>query len=106
MRGEVPPIRAQSPTPDDKGWVAGYASSNGAGSNSRHERARRLIALAYILAVSVPPIGLGLGIVIAVRFRNPRSKHGVWIIVTSIVASVIWILIITAGALNTTNPDF
>jgi hypothetical protein len=86
--------------------VAAYTASNGAGSNARRERARRLIALAYIMAVSMPPIGFGLGIVIAVRFRNLRSKHGMWIIVTSILASIIWILIITSGALNTTNPDF
>jgi hypothetical protein len=55
------------------------------------------------LAVSAPPIGFGLGIVIAVRFRNLRSKHGPWIIAISILASIIWILIITSGALNTTN---
>ena len=55
------------------------------------------------MAVSVPPIGFALGIVIAVRFRNLRSKHGAWIIVLSILASIIWILIIASGALNTTT---
>jgi hypothetical protein len=41
--------------------------------------------------------------VVAVRFRDLRSNHGAWIIVISIVASVIWVLIITSGALNTTD---
>lgn len=101
---EVPPIRAQSPpSPDDKRWAAAYGSSNGAASNARRASAGRLLALAYIMAVSMPPIGFALGIVIALRFGKPRSKHGAWIIVISILASIIWILIITSGALNTTD---
>jgi 4-amino-4-deoxy-L-arabinose transferase-like glycosyltransferase len=56
--------------------------------------------------VSVPPIGFGLGIVIAVRFSNLRSKHGVWIIVVSILASIIWALIIGTGALDTPTTDY
>ena len=94
------------PTPDDNGWVAGYASRNGAASSARRESARRLIVLAYILAVSMPPLGFGLGVVIAVRFSGGRSRHGVWIILVSILASIIWVLIIAGGALNTTNSDF
>jgi ABC-type Fe3+ transport system permease subunit len=86
--------------------VAGYASRNGAASNARRERARRVVALAYILAVAIPPIGLALGIVIAVRFHNVRPWHGVAIIVTSIVASLVWIVIITSGALNTPTSGY
>jgi hypothetical protein len=55
------------------------------------------------MAVAMPPIGFGLGVVVAVRFSDLRSKHGAWIIVISIVSSAIWILIITSGALNTTD---
>lgn len=51
----------------------------------------------------MPPIGFGLGIVIAVRYKDVRSKHGPWIVVVSILAAIIWILIITSGALNTTT---
>lgn len=69
----------------------------------RRASTQRLLALAYITAVAMPPIGFGLGVVIAVRFRELRSKHGMWIIVLSIVSSVIWVLIITSGALNTTD---
>jgi hypothetical protein len=91
------------PAPDDKHWVAAYASRNGAGSNARRASASRLLVLAYITAVSMPPIGVCLGIVIAVRFSDLRSKHAVWIIVISIVAAVIWILILTSGPLNNTS---
>lgn len=107
MAGEVPAISTESSrTPDDKRWVAGYASTNGAGSNARRAHARRLVVLAYIMAVSVPPIGFGLGILIAVRYSTLRAKHGFWIILISILASLIWILIITAGALNTPTTGY
>ena len=100
MRPSLPP------TPDDQRWVAEYASTNGAASNARRESARRLITLAYILAVSMPPLGFGLGVVIALRFHGPRSKQGAWIILVSIIASIIWILIIAGGALSTPTNDF
>ena len=104
MRAEVRPICAQSPpTSDDDRWGAAYASRNGAASNGGRATASRLLVLAYIMAISVPPIGFGLAIVIGVRFKNLRSKHGACIIVISIVASVIWILVLTSGALNTTT---
>ena len=86
--------------------MAGYASTNGAASNPRRESARRVLALAYILAVAVPPIGFVLGIVIAVRFRNVRPWHGAAIIVISILASIVWIVIITSGALNTPTSGY
>ncbi len=55
----------------------------------------------------MPPIGFCLGIVIIFRFGRPRSKHGLWIVVISIVASIIWFLILTSGALNsTTTTDY
>jgi hypothetical protein len=44
--------------------------------------------------------------VIAVRFRNLRPWHGAAIIVISILASLIWILIITSGALNTPTSGY
>lgn len=99
---EVPPIPAQSPpTPD------AYTSTNGSASNARRASANRVLTLAYIMAVSMPPIGLGLGIVILmVRSSTLRSRHGVWIIAISILASIIWILIIVSGALNTTTTDY
>lgn len=104
MRSEGSSIRAQSPpTPDDERWVTAYASTNGATSTARAGRANRLLALAYIMAFAMPPIGFGLGIGITVRFSSPRSKHGAAIVAISIVASIIWILLLTSGWLNATG---
>jgi hypothetical protein len=107
MRGEVSPISATSPpTPDDERWDADYASRNGAASNVRRDSVHRLVVLAYITAVSMPPLGFVLGIVVAIRSAKMNSKHGAWIIVVSIIASLVWILIITSGALSTASTDY
>ncbi len=100
MRGQSPPA------PEDNRSVAAYVSTNGAGSNPRRESARRLLALAYIMAVAMPPIGFALGIGIGIRFSNLRSKHVPLIIVVSIVASIIWVVIMTSGALNTPTQGY
>jgi hypothetical protein len=94
------------PTPDDERWSADYPSSNGATSRMTSESVRRLVVLAYITAVSMPPIGFVLGIVVALRSTKMRSRQGAWIIVVSLIASVAWILIITSGALSTASTDY
>lgn len=107
MRGEVSRISASSPpTPDDERWTADYASSNGATAKVRSDSVRRLVVLGYITAVSMPPIGLILGIVVATRPTKTNSKHGASIIVISIIASFAWILILTSGFLNTASTDY
>jgi hypothetical protein len=70
------------------------------------ETVQRLVVLGYILAVSMPPLGLILAIVIAKVSVKPTAKHAVGIVLVSLVASVIWFLIIAAGALNTPTTDF
>jgi hypothetical protein len=54
----------------------------------------------------MPPIGFILGLILAIRFDKPTSKHGVWVIAVSVVAALVWTLIIAGGALNTTSSDF
>jgi hypothetical protein len=58
------------------------------------------------MAVSMPPLGFILAIVVAIRSTEMNSKHGAWIIVVSIIASLVWILIIISGALSTPSTDF
>lgn len=100
-------MRAPSPpSPDDERWVAGYVEPNGAASNVRRNRARRLVALAYILAISVPPLGFVLGIVVLLGSSMASSKHGVLIIVVSVLAAVVWVLLLTSGTLNTTDTGY
>ena len=79
---------------------------NGAASNAQRNRARQLVVLAYILAISIPPLGFVLGIVVILRSSMASSKHGALIIVVSVVATVVWILILTSGALNTTDTGY
>lgn len=79
---------------------------NGAASNARGAGASRLVALAYILAVSVPPLGLILGVFLILRPGRSQPKHGLGVIALSVVASIVWIVIVTAGALNTTTTGY
>jgi 4-amino-4-deoxy-L-arabinose transferase-like glycosyltransferase len=58
------------------------------------------------MAVSMPPLGFILAIVVAMRSTKMNSKHAAWIIVVSIIASLVWILIIISGALSTPSTDF
>jgi general stress protein CsbA len=67
------------------------------------ESIQRLVVLGYITAVAMPPVGLVLGIVLVIRLTGPESKHGVWIIAISIVALVVWLLLLASGVVNTTS---
>ena len=80
-------------------------SSNGASASVWSESARRLVVLGYITAITLPLIGLILGIVVTVRSTKPIAKHGVWIIIISVIATIAWILVFTSGALTTTNNE-
>jgi hypothetical protein len=72
----------------------------------RTARIDRTVVLAYILAVSIPPVGFILGAVVAIRFGKPTSWHGALIITVSIVAALVWAAIIAGGALSTPSTGF
>lgn len=91
--------------PRSKSWTADYASSNGASGPAPSPGPGRLVVLGYITAFALPLLGLFLGIVIATRPARSTSRHGRWIIGLSIVASVIWVLVFTSGALTSTSND-
>lgn len=95
---------ARSPY-DGERWPAKYVSSNGASAGVWTEKARRLVALGYITAIALPVIGLIVGIVVVMRPAKAISKHGVWIIVLSLMASIAWILVLSSGALTSTNNE-
>ena len=57
-----------------------------------------LVVGGYILAAIMPLIGFILGIVVATRPANAVSKHGIWIIVVSIVAFFFWIAVVSSGS--------
>jgi len=83
-----------------------YPSSNGASDPAWRQSFLRLVTVAYILAVAMPPLGFVLGLVVVARGARVKSRHGVLIIVVSIVAAAVWALIIASGALKSTNNGF
>jgi hypothetical protein len=57
-----------------------------------------LVVAGYVLAVLIPIVGFILGIVAVTRPDKRTSKHGVWIIVVSVIAFVLWIAILAAAS--------
>jgi len=81
-------------------------SSNGATANGSPRSIDRLVTLGYITAVSIPPIGLILGIVLAIGSRRASSRHAPWVIAVSVAAAVVWVLVLASGALRTASTDY
>lgn len=94
-----PPIR------DGEGWAADGVSNNGAPANLRSASVHRLVVLGYITAVTMPPVGIILGLVLAIGIGRPNSRRGIWVIVVSIVASIVWVLLLATGVLNPNSND-
>jgi hypothetical protein len=56
-----------------------------------------LVVVGYVMAVLIPIVGLILGIVAATRRSEPQTaRHGVWVIVVSVVAFVVWLAILNS----------
>src|ERR1700722_12251275 len=93
------------PSRHDESWTADYASSNGASAPVRNDGVFRLIVLGYIAAIGMPPIGLILGIVLAVRRTPGTGRHGWWVVGLSIVAGGVWVLLLSSGVITTASND-
>jgi hypothetical protein len=78
---------------------------NGA-SNAQSAGVRRLVALAYVLAISIPPLGLIFGIALIIRSGKQPSLHGLGVIALSIITLIVWIVVLTSGTLNTSTPGY
>ena len=99
-------MRAPRPPSDDARRPAPFGSGNGRAPGGPSASAYRFVVLAYIIAVSMPPLGFILGLIVAIRFDQPASKQGVWVIAVSVVAALVWAVIVAGGALNTSSSDF
>ena len=96
-------METRSPEPPDDdavGWAARYANPNGASADSARETITRVVVLGYITAVAMPPVGLIIGLVVAVRLAKPDSRRGLWIIGLSIIAAIAWVLTLATGLVN------
>jgi 4-amino-4-deoxy-L-arabinose transferase-like glycosyltransferase len=83
-----------------------YPSSNGATDKAWNQSFLRLVVVSYILAVAMPPLGLVMGVVVWVRGRRARSRHGLLIVLVALLAAGAWAVVIASGALTTTSSDF
>ena len=99
-------MRAPRPPSDDAHRTAHFGSQNDRAPMGHSASAYRFVVLAYIIAVSMPPIGFVLGLILAIRFDKPASKQGVWVIALSVVAALVWTAIVAGGALKTPSSDF
>jgi hypothetical protein len=88
------------PIPDGRRWPVEYVAGNGASADVPSASVQRLVVLGYITAVTMPPVGLILGLVLTVRATTPNSKRGTWIIGVSIVAAILWVLALALGLMN------
>jgi hypothetical protein len=79
---------------------------NDAASNDGGARIRRLVVLAYLLAVSIPPLGLILGIALSLRAGRRYSLHGVLVIALSIIMGIVWIGLLSSGAFSTPSTSY
>lgn len=73
--------------------------------SSKQVTIQRFVVAGYIIALALPPLGFGIGLVLVLH-PAIRSRHGAWIVLLSILAAVIWALLISAGALNATNQGY
>jgi hypothetical protein len=64
----------------------------------------RLVVLGYVCALGMPPLGLILAVISARRPAN--RKHAVAIILVSLIASIVWVLIIRAGGLTANTGSY
>jgi hypothetical protein len=64
---------------------------------------QRILALGYITAVAIPPVGLIIGIAIALRRQAPAARHAAWIIVISVIAAGVWIAVFASGTISATD---
>ena len=93
-----PQIGGRPRISDEELIRAGGPSSNGASADAPSKGANRLLVLAYILAISIPPLGLVLGVAVALRLG--KANHAVWIVLLSLITAVVWVLLLTSGSLN------
>ena len=53
----------------------------------------------------MPPIGFIIGAVLLLRVRD-QSKHGLGIVLVSVIGVLVWIVVVNSGTLNSTNQSY
>ena len=66
---------------------------------------QRLVVVGYISAIGMPPIGFIIGIVLLLGSRV-KSRHGLGIVLASVIGVLIWFIVVSSGALTSTNQGY
>ena len=53
-----------------------------------------LVVAGYVFAVLIPLVGFILGVIAATRPQKQISKHGIWIVVVSIVITLVYLVVV------------
>lgn len=66
---------------------------------------QRLVVVGYITAIAMPPIGFIIGVVLMLSSRV-KSRHGLGIVLASVIGVLIWIVVVNSGTLSSTNQGY
>jgi hypothetical protein len=69
---------------------------------AQSETAGGIVVTGYVFAVIFPLVGFILGIVAVTRPAKTTSRHGVWIIVVSVVAFIFWLAVLAGSSSGST----
>lgn len=82
---------------DGGSWTESRAPKTAAGAvvgpDGKEQNASGVVVAGYIFAVLMPLIGFIIGLT-----QINRSRHGLWVVIASIVAFFVWIAIVAADA--------
>lgn len=63
------------------------------------------MVVGYITAIAMPPIGFIIGLVLLLGARV-KSRHGLGIVLASVLGVLIWIVVVNSGTLSSTNQGY
>jgi hypothetical protein len=84
--------------PPPSSVVADRSAEDGSGNMG-------LVFAGYLLAVVIPLAGFILGIVAATRPEKRISKHGVWIVVVSLVVTALYLVVVLHSGRSTESAS-
>jgi uncharacterized membrane protein YdbT with pleckstrin-like domain len=74
-------------------WTESRAPITTPTTTEKRDTFEAVDGIGYALAVFLPLIGFIMGLVML-----NKSKHGVWIVLTSVIAFIVWMAIVSADA--------
>ena len=78
---------------DGQRWTESRQPITPAAASEKEQQASGVVITGYIFAVLMPLVGFIIGLT-----QINRSRHGIWVVVASIVAFFVWIAIFASSA--------